>query len=515
MAAYVLDVLEGGHVIAPRDDTGRLMTKPPLLAWLGAGSSLLLGGVSPVSLYLPSALATLGAAWLIFLAGGAVFGRDGGLFGAVMYLLSQAAEIQLATTRYDGLFAFTIALAAMAAFRAWTGAASWAPFWVAAAAATMTKGPLGVVLAAGGLAAAVWDRPAGGGTRSGGHAMGLAVFTAIAGGWLALALTAHGREVVDALLLGELVRHAVGRAGSAPFGQQMWQPALDVTTRFLPWMALTAAGMWRVLRSPAAQPIERRFERFVFAWFWVGLVIFSLAAHHRQRHILPLVVPAALLAGQELARWLSSWPARRRLAAVTAVAILWLIGTGIDLHLMRGNRPGVRHTAAMRDAARSARAALGEGVPLTHLDSPFAFRFYLGDLASGVSADEAARFLARDTPVFVAASASAPLAPGAAARTIWRWPATGDAEVMILSNRPRPDRADGVAFVAGAFAVEVAGADVAPVRRRELAVRPHGASWSVAVQNRSPRAEPITVRRADTWEEWSFTLAPGAARRLP
>ena len=65
---------------------------------------------------------------------------------------------QMATARWDGLFAFMVALTALAGFRAWTSGRGWTVFWLAAAAATLTKGPLGLLLAAFGFLAIPWER---------------------------------------------------------------------------------------------------------------------------------------------------------------------------------------------------------------------------------------------------------------------------------------------------------------------------------------------------------------------
>src|SRR5439155_1467719 len=77
------------------------------------------------------------------------------------YLLSDVGARQVATARWDGLFALTVTIAALAAFAAWSAGRGWTWFWLAAAVSALTKGPLGVLLAAFGLVAVVWERRSG------------------------------------------------------------------------------------------------------------------------------------------------------------------------------------------------------------------------------------------------------------------------------------------------------------------------------------------------------------------
>src|SRR5215213_10093576 len=112
VAPYALDVLQNGQWVAQHDYLGDFMSKPPGLTWLVAIFSLCTGGLSVFSLYLPSALATLGVTLLIFQAGRRYFNERAGLFAALAYLLSYVADKQLTTARYDGLFAFAVTLGA-------------------------------------------------------------------------------------------------------------------------------------------------------------------------------------------------------------------------------------------------------------------------------------------------------------------------------------------------------------------------------------------------------------------
>src|SRR5262245_44270290 len=144
---YVLDVVKNGNWICQRDLTGDITSKPPLYTWLSALAALAVGRVSLLALYLPGALAAWGTAWLILKSGGRYFGCRAALLGAVAAMLNSAGLKEFGLARTDGVFAFTVTAAALLAHRAWIRGNGWTWFWLAAAAATLTKGPLGVILA--------------------------------------------------------------------------------------------------------------------------------------------------------------------------------------------------------------------------------------------------------------------------------------------------------------------------------------------------------------------------------
>ena len=133
------------------------------------------------TLYLPTAVATLLTAWIIAVADGRAFGVRAGMFGGLAFLLSNFGAEQMATARWDGLFALTVTIAALAAFRAWMRGDGWTTFWLAATIATLTKGSVGVLLAGLGLAAVAWEHLAG--RRKplrGSHVTGIGLRTAVA-----------------------------------------------------------------------------------------------------------------------------------------------------------------------------------------------------------------------------------------------------------------------------------------------------------------------------------------------
>lgn len=397
-AAYVVDAVVNGNWLCQRDWSGDIASKPPLYTWLAAWTAMAQPRVTLLALYWPSAAATLGIACLVLAAGTRWFSAAAGLLAALLYLLSPAAVKQLCLIRTDALFAFTVTLAALAAYSAWSGRRSWVWFWLAGAAAALTKGPLGVVLAAGGLLGLRREhterRP------SRGHLVGVGLFVLLCAGWFGLAYLAVGQSLIDKLIGRELVGHAVrGDTGQWPL-LGFYRPPFYFLSRFFPWSLLACIGLVRVVRRPAQDAAERRFERFLAAWLCVGIGVFAVGPHHRADHLLPLLAPAALLASRELARWTH----HRLPPLVVAVCCLAAVcATGTYYHLVRGRQPIVRQTARIEALAASVRERIAVAVPLLAVDSPYALQFHLNRMERQLSVAAAdARLRATSQPLLLA-----------------------------------------------------------------------------------------------------------------
>src|SRR5262249_35456776 len=139
-----------------RDLSGDITSKPPLFTWLAALATLACGRITMFSLYLPGALAALGTAWLLLGFGRKYFGPSAAMFAALAVMLSPAGLKEFGLARTDGVFAFTVTASALLAFQAWEHRGNWLWFWLMAAMATLTKGPLGVLLASMGLLSTFW-----------------------------------------------------------------------------------------------------------------------------------------------------------------------------------------------------------------------------------------------------------------------------------------------------------------------------------------------------------------------
>jgi 4-amino-4-deoxy-L-arabinose transferase-like glycosyltransferase len=459
-AAYVLDAVRHGHWWCQFDWTGDVMSKPPLFTWLAALATLPAGQANLVSLYFPCLAAMALTVGLLFRFGRDGFGWRAGFLAALAYLASPAAVKHIALARTDALFAATIALAALLGFRAWSRGRGWLWFWVAAALATLTKGPLGVVLAAVGLLAMPWEgwtlrRSQGAGATDprsnpaprrrwpsalAAQGFGVLVFFLITGGWFWLAYQQVGQPFIDKVIGRELVGHVVSDQHGA-FGVGFVKAPLYWLSRFLPWSLLAVVGLWRVWKHPATSPAERRFERFLACWILGGLLVFSLATHQRGDLPLPLHAPAALLAGRELARWLEGWTAGQLVGRSVSVVVAALALYTLYLHTAFARTWEVRQSEAVETFARQLRQEPSLP-PLLHVDSPYALQFHLNTMDRRVKIEAAAAELQSGSPRVVAVKEGARLrALVGDATPLYDWgtcPGSQENTVItLIANRPR------------------------------------------------------------------------------
>jgi 4-amino-4-deoxy-L-arabinose transferase-like glycosyltransferase len=517
----VLAAIQNGHWAIQRDVDGDVAAKPPLLTWLIALVTLAEGHLSPFGIYLPSALATLGAAWAIFFVGRKQFGWQAGFVGALIYLLSPAADRQMTTARYDGLFTFPVFLAALAAFRAWQLGRGWTWFWLAAAAATMVKGPLGLVLGGAGLAAAFWEWRSGTPLKPrGNHLPGIVIYLVICGGWFALAYRDLGQALIDKMIFRELVQHSVTEGGG--LGSGFYQPTLSLLTHFLPWSPLLALAAWRIWKHPASTPEARRFERFLVCWLVIGLVLFSLSPHQRGRLVYPLLPAVALLAGRELQRLLQRLSPRQFGALVTSVAVLTLVGLGIYHHVLLRTAKHSVETLALKSLADDVRSTVGAQFPLTHVDCPYALQFYLETWRPWVTPEQAADLLRGDAAAFLVVvnleKVKEQLGTNAPpVYELWTRKLNDRETVHLVSNHPKLEWAGNMAMILGPLSLHMEGVKLIQAKEHEFVIeRDSKAASAFTVTNHSNRTEEIRVRVANdaAGTVLKRALAPGESWRI-
>ncbi len=493
LGACVLNAIQGGRWLSPHDSLGNI-DKPPMLTWLSALASLPTGHVTRFTLYVPTALATLGVAWLLFLAGRRRFGSQAGFLAGFTYLLSYVAAQQVATARWDGLFAFTVTLVALTAFRAWNSGGGWTAFWLAGAASTLTKGPLGILLGALGLGAVVWERRSGHPQPlRGSHALGIALFLLIVGGWFAAASLQMGPHLYDDLIRTELFGHIVMH----PPGYRFRKPISDFLADFAPWSVLTIVGLWRIWRSPPVEDEPRRFERFCFCWFVGGLVLFTLSPHNPARLLYPVIPPAALIAGRELDRLTARLRPRARVAECAVVTALALAIFVVRYHYLAHRGERVRRTLAILELSHAVHDRVGNDFPLTYVDDvSFALQLTFNTMRPTVTVREAAALLREETPAYVvvhdaeslrrALGSDPPPLYEVATASIRSTP-----YLRIMSNRPRLEWSDPIAVALGRLRLRLRGARLGATQDGEIALARVSPPASVTVT--SDATEPTTV----------------------
>jgi 4-amino-4-deoxy-L-arabinose transferase-like glycosyltransferase len=444
-AAYMADAALNGNWIVQIDDHGRVCSKPPVYTWLGAGLILLIGHVNEFALYFPSALGVLGCCLLMWYCGGRRFGYQTAFVGVSFFLLSSLGIRILYLARTDALFAFATFLTACIGFGCRCKNWNWVWFWLAAALATLTKGPLGLVLAAGGLIGLIKIPASGAGQARRGMLSGALLYLALCLGWLWLAYMQMGDAVIAKIIGRELYGHT--NWGSDRFSVDYFFfiiPTLFFLSRFFPWSIFTLMGLWRVWKKPATEVNERLFERFVASYLLFGVMLFSVFPHQRADHLFPLLPAAGLLAGREVIRLVTRRNLGRHL--LPAILGLWLfVWAAFSLYYFKidpATNPWFAKTGGVQQLARRFEARIGNTDRLYFVDTPYGFQFYLNTMKPRISYEKAAELLKGDDAVIVSVRSletlKKRLPPSLSLHMIMRWPETGDAFMLLVSNRIKP-----------------------------------------------------------------------------
>ncbi len=493
LGASVLNAWQGGNWVVPHDAFGNT-DKPPMLTWLSALVTAAVGRVNAFTLYLPTAVATLAIALLVFAAGRRYFDERTGLFGALTYLLSNVVSQQMATARWDGLFALTVTLIALAAFHAWTSGRGWTLFWLAAAISTLTKGPLGLVLGAFGLLAVRWERRSGHAhPLRGSHALGIVLFVVIVGGWSLAAYHRAGSHLVDNMVRSELVRHAVM---GAP-GHRFRKPPSDFVANFAPWSLLTLLGIWRIWSTSSPDDTARRFERFCFCWFVGGLLLFAISPHNPARLLYPIIPPAAIIAGREVARFARTATSRTVIAGCALATTIALTCFIVKYHYIDRRRQHVRKTQALLDLHAQVHERAGDDFPLTYVsDVPFALQLTFNTMRPTVTWQQAAALLRDDAPVYVVVHDLTRLRRqmGSERPALYEVAACSLGStryVTIVSNRPALEWSDPIAMGLGPLRLRLRGVRVGPTQDGRIVLQRSDDSGSASVANGA--SEPTAV----------------------
>ncbi len=440
-AMYALDVVVNGNWLCQRDPGDVIASKPPLSTWLAALCSLPQGRVSMFTLYLPGAISVLVMALVARGVASRIGGQVAGLFAGMCLLLSWFGARHIGLARSDAVFSACVALGAVAAMRAWCTGRGWTWFWLAASAATLAKGPLGLVLASIGLLAAAWERDRGPTSLWSGRVWaGALLFAAITLGWFGAAYARFGQPLIDKMIVDELIGHAGPGKRGMP-GARLYMQPLYFLAYFAPWSVPALIGLWRTWRRPPEDKASRRAARFAACWFLGGLLIFAIGPHQRPDLLLPIIPAAAILAGCEMARWRGGRPAGSALIGCAVVAATALSGFAWYYHSARMNERDVVHTMGVRDLAQRLRAMPGIPLPVRTVGETNTFQFYMGTMDRRLSPEEGCASLAREGPVVVAVRRHEEFLQAARGRgispiEIARWPETGNPFIVVYTNRP-------------------------------------------------------------------------------
>jgi len=268
--------------------------KPPLFFWLVGLSSYLWQGFTSFSARLPAAFFGMLAVVLTCLIGRSLFGSSVGLISGL--ILATSFEFAFRSTRanIDSTLTF-FTTASLLCFIHWyrSRGPSIYGLYVGMALATLTKGPVGFLLPL--LVCLVFlivqkDWKAIKGMKL---LPGMLLMLVVVLSWYVPAVLKGGSSYLqDTLFKHSIARYSQGWAKVRPFYYYLYTFPMS----FLPWaIFLPAALVYGRLR----ETVEKRKEYlFLFVWFAVIFLFFSVSKGKRALYLLPLFPAAAILVGK-------------------------------------------------------------------------------------------------------------------------------------------------------------------------------------------------------------------------
>ncbi len=361
-AVIARDMAASGDYVVPMKRGDVYHSQPPLFLWSGVAAIRLSGGPSEWALRVPSFLAGLGGVLVVHAIASTWFGATAGLIGGLVLATDVRYLLQAQWISTDMLLCFLMT-AGLACFaegyrrrkRGWYLAC-----YALMSAATLTKGPVGVVLP--GLVILcflVVQRDFKEILRMRLPAAAL-IFAAIVLPWyLMFGARTAGEQATDLVMTQSVHRFLNAWNNQQPWHYFFRQLPFDL----LPWSIAFLFALWYARRRMPEVP-----RRFLACWMAVMFVFFSISTGKRGVYLLPLHPAAALLVG-----WFwdagtrashGDLMARRVKVAARLTALLFLLAGAavIAWTLARSSEEGIRQAAWVLGPAA---AAIGVGLMLT------------------------------------------------------------------------------------------------------------------------------------------------------
>jgi 4-amino-4-deoxy-L-arabinose transferase-like glycosyltransferase len=280
-------------------------------------------------------------------------------------------------------------------------------------------------------------------------------------------------------------------------GHRFRKPPSDFVANFAPWSLLTLLGIWRIWSTPAPDDTARRFERFCFCWFVGGLLLFAISPHNPARLLYPIIPPAAIIAGREVARLARALTSRAVIAGCALATTVALTCFIVKYHHMDRRRQHVRKTLALLDLHAQVHERAGDDFPLTYVsDVPFALQLTFNTMRPTVTWQQAAALLRDDAPVYVVVHDVARLRRQVGSEPpplydVAECSLGSTSYVTIVSNRPALAWSDPIAMGLGPLRLRLRGVRVGPTQDGRIVLKLGDDSANASIVNGA--SEPTAV----------------------
>ena len=285
-------MLSKGEWIVPTINGELYTDKPILYFWFVLLGSKLVGSVNEWTVRLPSALSALGLVLTTYSLGRDLFSSKVGFFAAIILATTARVIWEGRWAHTDMLFTFFFTLSLYFFSRAIFKKGNQREFLIAYGLigfATLTKGLIGVVLPALIILVFVAVRRQWRSISEWRLPLGVLVFLLVIVPWFAwVGLATEGKWLDDFVVIHHIQRYTSGLGHRKPFFYYF----LNFPADFMPWTVFLLPAIFaywsrmRLLREPV--------HLFLFLWFSVIFVFFSLSDTKRALYLLPIFPPAAL-----------------------------------------------------------------------------------------------------------------------------------------------------------------------------------------------------------------------------
>ncbi len=286
-----------GDWVTPYANGVRFLDKPPLAFWTMAASFKLFG-VNERAARLPSALAILGTALLLYLLASRRLDEFAGLTAGLAFILS-AGTLFFTFESFPDIFLVLFVTLSVYFFLSGVSdeATQWWSiplFFASVAGATLAKSLVGIVFPVGIILGFLWFSKERSRIRLLPVAAGLLIFLALAVPWHVLAAS-RNPGFLDHYFINEQLLRFLGKRQPVDYGSIpipiFW---LLLLVWFFPWSVFLPS----TIRLRAAGEARRLI---VMAWCWAGVIVAFFTFSSRLEHYsFPALPPLALLVGAGL-----------------------------------------------------------------------------------------------------------------------------------------------------------------------------------------------------------------------
>jgi len=343
-AGIAAAMLQDQQYVVPTLNDQAFLEKPPLSYWLQS-ASMQIGGTTPFAARLPSILAALACAWLLFACVRRTTGDERAAWIAALALLTMASfwtNARIAGQDMLLTLGITLALTGFYGTREnpptrW----GWPMYTAGIAVATLSKGVVGLavpgIVIFAFLLFETWWRERRFSLRAwllpGAFALlGLIPFVL----WLFALHDRAGPEAVREILLSNSIDRFAGSYQRGSHAEPFYYYLLKLPETFAPWNLLLGYLLWHWRRELA------RDWRLAFGlcWLLAPYLLLSLSAGKRPSYLLMIYPAAALLIALCIARWKNSDQPARAVAAIHAL-LLAGVTAFVALRCWQLQAPGV------------------------------------------------------------------------------------------------------------------------------------------------------------------------------